>query len=447
MAIAATTGLISGIDYGSLITQLVGLQRKPIDNLENDKTSLDKLSSTYDTLNSLVKTLRDKAEAFNQATDLNVFTTASTDETILTANSGSTAGSGTYDLVVSGLAKSHKMIATGLPTSTSTVSSVTGSFTFKVGAAGANQTVSVTSATTLEGLRDDINALNAGVTASILNDGDPTNPYRLTLRSNDTGTASDITVVTNDTNLVMSTLQPSSNASFTVDTLAISSQSNTITDVIDGVTINLLSANSAKTVNITIARDAGSVRAKVQEILDAFNAVVDHIEKNNRYDTDTKIAQPFFGEAIARTIKDDIKKVMMSEVSGLSSSMNRLVHAGVSIDVHGKFTMDSTTFDNALSTDFTNLRDLFVEDTTAYKGFAGLIQDIADDITNFSTGRIHRKQEGITKSINSIDSTIRNKELQLTAYENRIRGDFTSLELILAGMKQQSSYLMTLLGG
>ncbi|MBE9528982.1 MAG: flagellar filament capping protein FliD [Proteobacteria bacterium] len=445
MAIAATTGLMSGIDYGTLISQLVGLQRKPIEDLEYDRDQLDKLSSTYDTLDSLVKTLRDAGEAFNETADLNVFTSSSTDETILTASSGSTAGAGTYDLVVTSLAKSHKMIATGVATSTSTISSVTGTFVFNVGT-GADQTVNVTATTTLEELRDAINALGSGATASILNDGDPSNPYRLTIKSDTTGTSSDITVVTNDTDLTISTLQGSANAAFTVDTLSISSESNTVTDVIDGVTLNLLSADAATTVNVTIARDAGSVRAKVQDILDAYNAVAEYIEENNRYNTDTKISEPLFGEAIARSIKDDIKAVMMSEVTGLDSTMNRLVHAGISVDIYGKFSLDSTTFDNALTTDFQNLRNLFVEDSTAYKGFGGLIQDIADEITSYSDGRIKEKQDGISSTIASIDYTTRNKELQLAAYESRIRGEFTALELLLAGMKQQSSYLSTLLG-
>ncbi len=446
MAIAATTGLMSGIDYGQLIEQLVSLQRQPINSLDNDRGKLDELSSTYDTLGTHVKTLRDAAEALNESNDFNVYTTSSTDETVLIANSASTAGAGTYDLVVSALAKSHKLIATGVATSTSTISSVTGTFVFKVGT-GANQTVNVTATTTLEDLRDAINSLDAGVTASILNDGDPTNPYRLTLKSDSTGTASDVTVVTNDTDLTISTLQASQDAAFTVDTLSITSQSNTVTDVIDGVTLNLLSADAAKTVNVTIARDAGSVRAKVQAILDAYNEVAGYISDNNRFNSDTKIAEPLFGEPISRSISEDIKRVMMQEVTGLSSSMNRLVHAGVSIDINGKFSIDSTIFDNALSTDFANLRDLFVEDSTAYKGFAGLIQDIADEITDFSDGRVTKKQEGIASSIDTIDTTIRNKELQLAAYESRIRAEFTALELLLAGMKQQSNFLTALIGG
>jgi flagellar hook-associated protein 2 len=445
MAIATTTGLMSGIDYGTLITQLVGLQRKPVDDLAADRDRLDKLSSTYDTLNSLVETLRDAGEAFNESEDLNIFTTASTEESIMTASSGSTAGAGTYDIVVTSLAKSHKTIATGVATSTSTISSVTGTFVFSVGT-GDDQTVDVTDTTTLEELRDAINALGAGATASILNDGDASNPYRLIVKSDDTGTSNDITYGTNDTDLVMSTLQASANAAFTVDTLSISSESNTVTDVIDGVTLNLLSADAGTTVNVTIARDAGAVRAKVQDILDAYNAVAEYIEENNRYNTDTKISEPLFGESIARTIKDDIKRVLMSEVTGLDSTMNRLVHAGISVDIHGKFTLDSTTFDTALTTDFANLRDLFVEDTTDYVGFGGLIQDIADEITSYSDGRIKEKRDGIASTISNIDATTRNKELQLAAYEARIRGEFTALEILLAGLKQQSSYLMTLLG-
>lgn len=454
MSISATSGLVSNIDYQALIEQLVSVQKQPIDALNTEKSFLEKVSSDFDTLNTKVTELKSAAYDLRYETGFDVFSTSVTDETILKATAGAGAGTGSYEIEVTQLAKSHKMASAGVAGTDTVVAGGAGSFKFTVGA-GAEQTVSVDATTTLQDLSDAINALDAGVTASILNDGSATDPYRLVLTSTDTGTDNVIAITQNDTTLTdddldslfttTAHLQDAQDASFTVDTLAITKGSNTVTDVIPGVTLDLLSAAAGTTVTVSVTRDSEEISKKVLALIDKYNSVVSHIRENNRYDTDTKTAGTFFGDAIARTVFDDLRRVMGQEISGLPDTMNRLIHAGITTDTEGKMSLDTEEFTTALSASYDDVVNLFTQQD-ATDGIAKLIYDLADDITNSVDGRVPSRQSGITDVISNIDNDITKKEAELEIYEIQIRSQFAALETLLASIKSQNRYLQSIIG-
>ncbi len=458
MAITAGTGVTSGIDYGTLIQQLLNIQRMPMDALEVKKTALEKLDTTYGELSSRVSVLESAADALRESSDFSVFSTTTSDSAILVATAAATASEGTYDIVVTQLAKAHKVIAAGVASADTVIGTGAGVFEFDV-AGGTTQSVVVSATTTLQDLSDAINALSdGGVTASVVNDGDASVPYRLILTSDTTGAVNDITVTANDyTTLVdgggqklftdaSADLVAAQDAAFTVDTLSITSASNTVTGVVTGVTIDLLSADSGKTVTLNVNSDADAITDKVQALIDAYNDIVSYIKENNRYDVDTMTMQPLFGDSISRSIRDDIKRVMMQEITGLASSdITRLVNVGVSVDVDGKFSLDTADFKDALSTNFTDVRALFIEDIgNSTYGFASLLYDLAYDIDDMVDGRIKERREGIAVRLKTISDNLLHQELQLEMYEARIRNQFTALEVLLTGVRQQSSYLQGL---
>jgi flagellar hook-associated protein 2 len=447
MAITASMGLSSGIDYGTLIQQLLDIQRMPINALEASKTALKKLDTTYGELSSKVAALKSAADALRESNDFNVFSTTTSDSSILTATAAPTASEGTYDIVVSQLAKAEKVIYEGRATAETIISGGVGTFEFNV-AGGTTQVVNLDATTTLQELSDAINALSDGVvTASVVNDGDPTSPYRLILTADDTGAVNEINITNNGTTFTTLTeLQQAQDATFTVDTLAISSASNSVTGVVTGVTIDLFSADVGTTVTLNVKSDADAITGRVEALIDAYNAIVTYIKDNNRYDVDTKTAEPLFGDSISRSIRDDIRRVMMQEITGLASSdINRLIHVGVSIGVDGKFSLDTADFKDALSTNFTDVRALFIEDTdNSTEGFASLLYDLAYDIDDFADGRIKGRRDGIADRLDTISDSILHQEVQLEFYEVRIRNQFNALELLLTGVRQQSSYLQGL---
>lgn len=452
MTISATSGLISNIDYESLITQLIRAKEQPIDALSADKKNLEKASSAFSTLSSRVSDLRSAADELRSSLDFKVFTISVSDSTILGASATSSAAAGSHEIKVNTLAKAHSIAADGVSLATSVIATGAGFFKFKVGS-GVEQSVAVDATTTLTGLRDAINNLNAGVTASIVNDGGATKPYRLVLTSTSTGSSSAITVTQNDTwtengaplNFA-TTLQGATDASIVVDGMTYTRSSNSVSDILTGITLDLKSADAAKTVTLTVGRDTEDIKKKIVAIVDKYNAVISYIKAKNRYDTDTDTAGEFFGDPSARSVLDDLRRKMTSAVAGLPDAMNRLIHLGVkSSSADGQLTTDTAKLSDALSSSFASVQNFFAGDGVN-TGFAQGLYDLCDTFTNSADGRLKTRQDGIKKSIESIEKSVRNKEYELSLYESDLRARFTALETVLAGLKTRSSYL-TSLGG
>lgn len=436
--------MISNIDYQGLVTQLVSVKRMPINQLETDKKVLEKTNSAYGTLSTKVGELKTAADALRTSTGFNVFTATTSDSSIATSSATSSAAPGSFSLVVSAIAKSHRVASTGVAASTTTVAAGAGVFEFKVGAAGALKSVSVDATTTITGLKDAINALKAGVTASVVNEGSGASPYKLMLSSDTTGTASAITITQNGTNLTFpTTVQAAQDASFTVDGLTYTRTNNAVTDVITGVSLDLKSADAAKTVTVTVSRDTTELTKKITAFADKYNAVISYIRSNNRYDTETKSGGAFFGDSVARSVWEDLRRNMTSTVSGLPETMNRLSHAGIKSNSEGVLSVDSTVLSAALSSSFTDVVNLFTKGTST-TGFGELLYNSTTQIDDFVDGRIRNRQKGLGQSITNIKNSIRDREASLDAYESQLRAQFTALEGLLAGLKNQGNALMSL---
>ncbi|MFQ5479849.1 MAG: flagellar filament capping protein FliD [Thermodesulfobacteriota bacterium] len=436
MAITAT-GLVSSIDYDSIIQQLVSVKSLPVDQLIADKKKLEHTQSSYTTLASRVTDLETAANDLKTLSGFDSFTSSSSDTSILDATAGTSALAGSSVIVVNALAKSHKMAADGVAASTTVVASAAGSFNFTVGT-GTMQSVAVDAATTVTGLSDAINALNAGVSASVVNDG---TSYRLVLTANSTGTANQITINQNDTTLAFNTtLQAAQDASLTVDGLAVTRSSNTISDVLTGVTLNLKSTGASAPVTVTTSRDVGEIEKKIVAFVDRYNAAMSYIKSNNRYDIDTKTGGALFGDPIARSVADELSRIMTSAVSGLPDTMNRLIHVGVTRDTNGVMSLNSAKLKDALNTNYSDVVNLFVEGTST-SGFGKLVYDLTKSMNDSVDGRITKKQEGLGSNIASLVTHITSKEQEISDYEASLRVRFSLLERTLAGLKAQGQFL------
>lgn len=444
MAINASSGVVSNIDYETLITQLVNVRRQSVVSLQQDRKDAEKAKSAYSTLSSKITDLNSAASDLKSLTAFKVFSASTTDSTIFDATATSSASHGTYEVKVDAIAKAHKIAADGVAAESSIIASGAGSFSFQVGS-GAVQTVAVDAATTLTGLRDAINALDAGATATIVNDGSGAAPYRLILSSDTTGTANAVTITQNDTNLVFSTtLQAAQDASIIVDNMTFTRSTNSVSDIITGVTIDLKSADAAKTVTLSVNRDTEKITEKVQAFVDKYNAVVSFIKSKNRYDSENKIAGEFFGDTVARSVWEDLRRTMTSAVSGLPSSMNRLIHAGITSDSEGLMKLDTSDFSDALSSSFSDVAALFEDDPAGAKGFGGLLYDLTYNINDIVDGRLKGRQDGLSDQMSRIDRDVLSKEADLVRYEEGLRAQFMGLETMLASLKSQSNFLMNL---
>lgn len=457
MGITASTGITSGIDYAALIEGLMKLERQPITLMENRQSRLESTKSALSTLASKLNELKSAADALKTEAGFKIFNTSVSDTTTFTASADSTASAGTYKIRVEALAQKHSIAYANsdIASSTQVIGTGAGTFKFTV-AGGAEQTVSIDAATTLQGLADSINALNAGATASIINTG---SAYKLILKSNTEGASNGIAITNDDTTLNMdvganvTTLQAAQDATIKVDGLTVTRASNTITDVIDGVTINLLKTDAGVDKTLTVTRDADKIKENITALVQKYNEVMDYIKANNKYDSKTRTKGTLYAETVTLTVMEKLRSTFQSSISGLPDGdpadevdMNQLFDAGISIDSKGKLSLDSTKLADAISNNFNDVVNLFIDGATT-DGFGKTIYDAVDMFTNSADGLITKRTQGYGNTISNLQKSIDDKEDKLSRYQETLRLRFAALETMVTSLRNQQNFLAGALGG
>ncbi len=201
-----STGLISGINADSIISQIQDAERKPIAQLQARQSGYQGQISALLALSNTLSTFAAVATSVNNPANFNTRTAGVTKTpagvSVLSATAGSTATNGSYSLTVQQLAQAQKKASQGfVDQNTTAVASGAGTFKFKVGNSGTEYSATVSSSTTLQGLRDAINSSGGSVVATIINDGTGSNPYRLVLTANSSGADNTITITNNNSTL------------------------------------------------------------------------------------------------------------------------------------------------------------------------------------------------------------------------------------------------------
>ncbi|OIO70464.1 MAG: flagellar hook-associated protein [Zetaproteobacteria bacterium CG12_big_fil_rev_8_21_14_0_65_55_1124] len=393
------SGLSSGIDWANIVDQLMAVEGRKATLLQNrQQTELDKqsaINSLGSALSSLRSTGIDLADSskflLNQSTLSSNSATAPGDLLSVTPDSAATTGS--HTIVVTQLAAAEKLgsssavkdsTGTAITSDTVALGYTTDSFTIQ-GKASSAQTVNVASTDSLQAIRDKINQLNTGanatgVTASILKVG--TSDYRLILTADNTGTTQGnvllsgpaLDAVGNLANLQMGavaqgnarqSLQAAADANITVDNIALTRETNTVTDALYGFTLNLAQADPATTITVSTSIDQAGIKAKVQDFVDGYNAIMDFINAQMKFDTNTQTTGILASDSMVRTIQSQLSSSVLQTIPGLAGDRNNMVLAGVSPDSAGHLNIDSATLDNWLATDPTAVRDVFSATATS----------------------------------------------------------------------------------
>lgn len=212
-----------------------------------------------------------------------------------------------------------------------------------------------------------INAAGAGVTASAVQVA--TNTYRLQVTSNSAGALNGVNLAGTELGAALGgfvTLTEAADAQLTVGQGAgaytIVSETNTVTGLLPGVTVNLKKTTSAP-VTVTASRDVGAIADKVQALVDAANALRQAIDTATRYDPETRKASPLTGDATARRLLFEVRRAVSDAVPFANPGSPGL--AGVSVDKTGAFTFDRAKFIAAFESDPTGMERAFTQGGTA----------------------------------------------------------------------------------
>ncbi len=439
MATITSAGVGSGLDINSIVSQLMTIERQPLVNLQSKRSDLDSQLSDYGRLKSALSDFQSALGKLNSTTDFSLFTTTSSDPDVFTATAGSAAAAGNYSIQVQNLAVAHKMGSTSFADADTTTVGNSGD-TMTVTVNGSSFTVDI-GGMTLQQIRDAVNDAsdNVGVTASVIQVDDTT--FHFTLTSDNSGTAYAIGLAFADSGsnpiadpLTMATTTSADDAQVLIDgTYTVTRSSNTISDAIGGVTLNLLAQDAVNTHTLTISRDQDAIQESVQGFVDAYNSLHDLIgELRNG---------TLAGDNSLLSIENGIRSVFNSPPAALGGSYSYLAEIGITVDKLGTMSLnsDQLTLSDALSADFPGVVALFSDST---EGYATRLYDLMDQyLTLGGNGLIESREDGINSRKDLLDTRIATLEQRLVLIEQRYRDQFTALDTLVSQLQTTSTFL------
>lgn len=329
--------------------------------------------------------------------------------------------------------------------------------TFVYSVDGTTVSLSVAADTTLSGLADLINNDNdnPGVTVNVIDDGDSTNPYRMVLQSDTSGEDNRISFLAQLPDMSMAEQQgadaESLNARFTIDDIAYQRQSNTITDVMFGVTLTLVGAGSA---TATVASNDTDLFDKITNFVTAYNDAVKEIEDNVAWDEETEE----FGILARTTLRDmtyELQSLMTSTVEADSTGKVRSMfdlgldygRGGISFDSSGNeielptISIDSDTLAAAITDNSTAVQSFFLgDDTNEIVGFADLLNDRLRTLTA-GNSQVEAEKSAAQTRISDLELAIESETERLNKKYELMAKQFIELDRYMNQMTSISSYL------
>jgi flagellar hook-associated protein 2 len=411
MASISSPGIGSGLDVNSIVSQLMAVEQQPITALQKQQTTYQSQISAYGQVKSALATFQTAVKALSDPAKFKVYTGAVSDSTVLSVTAGASASPASFQIETTQLAQQHK-ISSGTPYGSTSNVIGSGSLTIQFGTYdgtagtftqnGSKPSTTITidsSNNTLSGVRDAINAANAGISASIINDG---TGYRLIITSKDSGAANSIKLTTTDgdgnntdtTGLSALAYDPvatagagknltqvaeARNALFTIDGIAISKASNTVTDAIEGVTLNLTQKTMGQPVSVNVAQDTKSISDAVQAFVKSYNDANKMLKDISAYNAQTKTGSVLNGDSTVRSLQSQLRSIITGSVG---STLSTLSSIGIGFQQDGTLGVDASKLQNSLDSNFSGVAALFATNAS-----------IADGQINF-VGSTTSTQEG-----------------------------------------------------
>jgi flagellar hook-associated protein 2 len=447
----ATSGVVGGsqIDVQSLVSQLVAAERKPLDDQVTRAKS--RVTMQISATSALLGSLSTFQAALNNLKTTAAFssrTTTSTDAKILTASATTSAVPGRYEVVVDRLASAHQISSDAFASGGTQVVG-TGTLSVSLGATSFNVNIDGTN-NTLAGIRDAINAAsgNPGVTATLITASDGAH---LVLTSSKTGASNAIQVTQNggDGGLAALEYTNANQTNYTQLRAAqdsrvlvsgqyeATSSTNVIEGVIEGVSLNLVSAAPSTTISIDVAFDKNAAKDKVNAFVAAYNTLRGMMTRLGGYDAATKTGGPMLGDALLSSIDSEIRRTLSSPVTAAGGAVQTLADIGISTQKDGTLKVDATKLDSALANNFDAVSRLFgTEDTGVAARLHKQITDrLADgagiDMRNDS---LQAEQRALQKKADDI-----NTRMQIV--QQTYLKQFTRLDTLLSSLSSTSAYL------
>ncbi|NYT23996.1 flagellar filament capping protein FliD [Alcaligenaceae bacterium] len=458
----SSLGVGSGLPLDTLLDGLRKAENAPLAALQNRATKEQQRFTAYGTLQSGLDAVSAAAANLGKSQTYNAVKTSVTgDSFTASSKAGSGAIAGNYAISVGNLATAQVLSSEGTASRTAKLASGSGlvDITFTLGN-GDTRTVSIDAGKS--SLEDIVKAINAdselGVSATLMNDGSET-PHRLMISADETGTESRVTsislaagqgasgidlsglesVLSYDANDAeaggMKQIVAAENAQVTINGISVASQSNTIENAIEGVTLTLAkkTADGAAPDALRITRDDSVATSAVNNFVSAYNALQSTIRALTAYDVDAQQGAALSGDSLARRAQTQLRDA----INGLAVDGMTLSSLGIKTDpTTGNLSVDNDKLNEALANNRADIEQLFA-------GEGGLSKRVTAAVEVFtkSDGLIKASQDGITRTLKLLETQYDQMEARIDQKMETYRTQFVQLDSFMAQMNSVSSYL------
>lgn len=423
-------GVGSGLDVDGIIQQLMSAERIPMDKLEKKEEALDVKLSALGQLSSALSDLKSSAAGLQDKVKLGHFVAESSNEDQLTATATSIDLEENHTVRVAQLATNHRLTSSPFESPETNIQS--GTYTYGAGGEEFQIEIDATN-NTLAGLKDAINRSkdNTGVSASIVNATDGTH---LVLTSKESGAEKMITATGGS--MGFTEITPAQDAEIFVDGMRATPTSNTVTDVIPGITLELKAAGP-DTLTVGAKPDKEAMLETMKGFTEAYNTLSGLMKELNEGDLK--------GEGITRGIESSLRTKFFSSITNPQDETRTSVDFGLTFDKYGTLSLNESKFTDIVDSDLLSMVDFF----TAEEGFSQQLDETLDMYTK-SDGLLDSRKQGFDSRANSLDGQKERLEFRLEMIEDRYRKEFTALDSMMGQLnvtsQQMSQQLATLPG-
>lgn len=421
-SIASFSGIGSGIDFGLITDSIIAQKRVPVFQLESKKQLYSQRTAALQSLNAKLLALKEASSALTSQTLGEGRFTGSDNVNVLSASGTDTAAVGSTVVNVTRLATNYAEASKTYAATTAAVlagAATSATFELRKGGAATGTAITIDSTNnTLSGMRDAINAANAGVTASLV-DTSGNNQFKLVLSSTVTGAANRVQLVeTTSTgtgaDMAVQSINPPSpapvystlDAQLSINGLPITRATNTISDAVPELTLTLKGTGIS---NVTVAPNASPLGDAVQAFVQAYNAVQADIDAQYTRDAKGKPTGVLVGDATLREVQRQMRDSLQTVSTSNGGPFTRLTEIGVVRDSTGKLKLDRVAFDKKVKDSPTGLDDvraLFAGMSTGQTGFAQRFVQTYTNLSDSVRGTVQTAIKGYESSGANIDKQI-----------------------------------------
>jgi flagellar hook-associated protein 2 len=434
-------GLGAGIDVSLLVQGAEADQTAELQLMQSQQSGIANEQTALTTINNDLQTLQTAAFALTDPVgSLTQVDATSSDQSVVNASATSGSSIGSYSVVVGNLATTSSEYSAEELSSSTTIPQ--GTLSIQVGGGTATPITIDSTNDTLSGLEQSINNANIGVTANVITDA---NGARLSIVSNTSGAPGDLTLTSSTGGLGFTKAVTGVNAALTVDGIPIASSTNTITSAINGVTLNLISANPNETVTITTSPDTTDAANAINSFVSAYNTVVGDLNTQFTVDPASGEAGPLAADSTLTLAQSQLLSASAFSTTG-NGGINSLSDLGITFNDDGTLSVDNGALTAALQGNFSSAQSFFQATNTGSFGanLQGVLSSVADPVTGSvaqDLSGLAQTQSTLTQEISDFQAQLAITTQQLTTQYDQVDTTLQELPLLLQQVNQQLASL------